>query len=81
MEYGWNYEKFHPYSTHNSTIGKSLIIKAITTSRWKGGISNKKKYFSEKRAEKVLTSVKNIYFYKVSRQILLACGLIGCSEL
>ena len=31
----------------------------ITTSRWKGGTSNDKKYFSEKRQEKVLTAVKN----------------------
>ena len=31
----------------------------ITTARWKGGTSNYKKYFSEKRQEKVLTAVKN----------------------
>ena len=31
----------------------------ITTARWKGGITNDKKYFSEKRQEKVLTAVKN----------------------
>ena len=31
----------------------------ITTARWKGGTSNDKKYFSEKRQEKVLTAVKN----------------------
>ena len=48
VELGWNYVKFHPNSTHNSTIYNSLIINMITTSRWKGGTSNDKKYFSEK---------------------------------
>ena len=28
----------------------------ITTARWKGGITNDKKYFSEKRQEKVVTT-------------------------
>ena len=50
--------KFHPYSTHNSTAHKPLIIKAVTTQRWKGGITNDKIYFSEKRAGKVLTTIK-----------------------
>ena len=59
VEYGWNYMKFHPYSTHNSTLDKSLSIKDITMQGWKGGITNNKKYFSEKRQEKVLTTVKN----------------------
>jgi len=31
----------------------------ITTQRWKGGITKRKKYFSEKVQEKVLTTVKN----------------------
>ena len=39
VELGWNYEKFHPNSTHNSTANKLLIIKTITTMRWKGGIT------------------------------------------
>ena len=51
--------KFHPYSTHNSTSCKLLIINAVTMQRWKSGITNQKKYFSEKSAEKVLTTVKN----------------------
>ena len=46
--YGWNYMKFHPNSTRNSTTFKHLIIRAITTPRWKGGITNDKKYFSGK---------------------------------
>ena len=42
----WNYMKFHPNSTPNSTINNPLIIKMITTLRWKSGITNDKKYFS-----------------------------------
>ena len=49
VELGWNYMKFHPYSTHNSTLDKPLSIKDITKQGWKGGITNNKKYFSEKR--------------------------------
>ena len=48
VELGWNYVKFHPNSTRNSTTFKHLIIRAITTPRWKGGITNDKKYFSGK---------------------------------
>ncbi|MDD6511303.1 MAG: hypothetical protein PUF52_08885, partial [Prevotella sp.] len=59
VEYGWNYMKFHPNSTCNSTLDKPLIIRVVTMRRWKGGITNDKKYFSGKRWEKVLTSVKN----------------------
>ena len=58
VEYGWNYMKFHPNSTHNSTMYKPLIIRVVTPPRWKGGITNDKKYFSEKVQEKVLTTVK-----------------------
>ena len=61
VEYGWNYMKFHPNSTRNSTTFKHLIFKTITTPRWKGGITNDKKYFSWKRAEKVLTTVKKLH--------------------
>ena len=39
VEYGWNYEKFHPYSTHNSTLSNVLIIKHMNCGRWKGGTS------------------------------------------
>ena len=59
VEYGWNYMKFHPNSTCNSTLDKPLIIRVVTMRRWKGGITNDKKYFSGKRWEKVLISVKN----------------------
>ena len=48
VELWWNYVKFHPNSTYNSTIYNSLIINMITTSRWKGGTSTDKNYFSEK---------------------------------
>ena len=41
--YGWNYMKFHPNSTRNSTTYKYLIICALTTTRWKGGITNDSK--------------------------------------
>ena len=45
-------------STGNSTTRKRLIITMITMQRWKGGITNNKKYFSEKVYGKVLTTVK-----------------------
>ena len=59
VELWWNYMKFHHNSTPNSTSCKPLIIRAVTPMRWKGGITNDKKYFSEKRRGKVLTAVKN----------------------
>ena len=55
--------KFHPYSTHNSTTRNHLIITMITPLRWKGGITNEKKYFSGKRQENVLMTVKRLHFY------------------
>ena len=55
--------KFHPNSTPNSTIRNSLIIKGMTTPRWKGGITNEKKYFSGKRQENILMTVKRLHFY------------------
>lgn len=58
VEFGWNFMKFHPNSTHNSTTRNSLIIKMITERRWKGGIINDKIYFSEKWVGNVLTTVK-----------------------
>ena len=39
---------------------KSLIIKVVIMPRWKGGITNDKKNLYWKRAEKVLTTVKNV---------------------
>ncbi|MDD7127847.1 MAG: hypothetical protein PUH91_03355 [Prevotella sp.] len=60
--YGWNYMKFHPNSTPNSTTFKHLIIKTITAPRWKGGITNDKKYFSGKRQENILITVKKDAF-------------------
>ena len=45
VELGWNYVKFHPNSTHNSTLPNILILKYITSLRWKGGTSNHKKNF------------------------------------
>ena len=45
VELGWNYVKFHPNSTHNSTLPNILIIRRITSPRWKGGITNDIKYF------------------------------------
>ena len=56
--------KFHPNSTRNSTTFKHLIIKTITAPRWKGGITNDKKYFSGKEAENILTTVKKKPFPK-----------------
>ena len=56
VELWWNYVKFHPNSTHNSTPSKPLIIKAVTVLRWKSGIRNHKKYFSGKRVKKVVTT-------------------------
>ena len=56
VELGWNYMKFHPNSTPNSTLCKPLIIRAVTPMRWKGGITNDKKYFSGNSVEKVVTT-------------------------
>ena len=53
VELGWNYMKFHPNSTTNSTTSNTLILIVITPPWWKGGITNDKKYFSWKRAEKL----------------------------
>ena len=54
--YGWNMGGTSYNSTHNSTSCKQLIINVVTMQRWKGGITNQKKYFSEKSAEKVVTT-------------------------
>ena len=45
VELGWNYVKFHPNSTHNSTMPNALFIRRIASSRWKGGITNDIKNF------------------------------------
>ena len=39
VELGWNYMKFHPNSTHNSTLSNALNAKYITIPRWKSGTS------------------------------------------
>ena len=48
--------KFHPNSTTNSTSYNTLTLSAIPPPWWKGGITNDKKYFSENRGEKVVTT-------------------------
>ena len=53
VELGWNYMKFHPNSTPNSTIHNILIIKYITPMRWKGGTSFTKNIFRRIIAEKL----------------------------
>ena len=53
VELGWNYMKFHPYSTHNSTTPNTLTFNTIISARWKGGITNEKKYFMRIIAEKL----------------------------
>ena len=53
VELGWNYMKFHPNSTHNSTMYNILIIKDITPMRWKGGTSFAKNIFRRIIAEKL----------------------------
>ena len=56
MELGWNYMKFHPNSTPNSTMYNILIIKNITPTRWKGGTSFTKNIFRRIIAEKLVTT-------------------------
>ena len=53
VELGWNYMKFHPNSTPNSTLSNTLIIRCITFTRWKSGTSFAKKYFQRITAEKL----------------------------
>ena len=45
VELGWNYVKFHPNSTYNSTSSNALILRWIISPWWKGGITNDIKYF------------------------------------
>ena len=56
---------------------KPLIIRAVTPQRWKGGITNDKKYFSENMAEKVLTTVKNYTKQDSHHDLLLEILLIA----
>ena len=63
VELGWNYMKFHPNSTHNSTILIFLIIKTIATPRWKGGITFRKIIFLEITAENMWNYVKKLHFW------------------
>ena len=60
VEYGWNYVKFHPYSTHNSTSHNILTIKHITSPRWKSGICFAEKKSQRKTGEKLWTDVKSM---------------------
>ena len=56
---------------------KPLNIRAVTPPRWKGGITNDKKYFSENMAEKVLTTVKNHTKQDSHHDLLLEILLIA----
>ena len=47
VELGWNYMKFHPNSTPNSTYVILLIYSALDMWRWKGGITFQKNIFLE----------------------------------
>ena len=60
---------------------KPLIIRAVTPQRWKGGITNDKKYFSENMAEKVLTTVKNCTKLDSHHDLLLENLLPNCNVL
>ena len=53
VELGWNYMKFHPNSTTNSTLFNVLILKVITFRRWKGGITFRKFIFQRIMTEKL----------------------------
>ena len=53
VELWWNYMKFHPNSTPNSTSSNILITKYITHPRWKGGITFAKINFLRIIAEKL----------------------------
>ena len=56
VESGWNYMKFHPNSTTNSTLFNVLILKVITFRRWKGGITFRKFIFQRIMTEKLVTT-------------------------
>ena len=45
VELGWNYVKFHPNSTYNSTLSNILTLKYITPPRWKSVITNDINFF------------------------------------
>ena len=45
VELGWNYMKFHPNSTPNSTIPILLITNNLTRQGWNGGITLQEIYF------------------------------------
>ena len=63
VELGWNYMKFHPNSTPNSTTLIFLIIKTLVTPRWKGGITFRKIIFLEITAENMWNYVKKHHFW------------------
>ena len=45
VELGWNYMKFHPNSTHNSTYFILLIFNVLSMRWWNGGITFSKIFF------------------------------------
>ena len=52
VELGWNYMKFHPNSTHNSTIPILLITNNLTRQGWNGGITLQEIFFQRITHEK-----------------------------
>ena len=69
VELGWNYVKFHPNSTRNSTSHNPLIIITITAPRWKGGITNEKIYFSVKKMPFCNVFIYTSDFYFVTENV------------
>ena len=55
-----------------------MIIKTVTALRWKGGITNEKKYFFRKRVRKVLTTVKSRAKQGLNHEYILVNALKEC---
>ena len=66
--YGWNYMKFHPNSTHNSTYVIPLIYSVLGMWRWKSGITFQK-YFSGKYSRKYVKICEKVVIPLQKRQI------------
>ena len=69
VELGWNYMKFHPNSTYNSTYFILLIFNVLSMRWWNGGITFSKFFFSVnygwkyvKKCENILISLQNRHF-------------------
>ena len=62
--HGWNFMKFHPNSTTNSTLFNVLILKVITFRRWKGGITFRKFIFQRIMTEKLWIYV-NFHLFSI----------------